>query len=257
MGRTSPPRGQNVGPRSEFDQLDSTQRLAIERARSGAALFERVVARRQTDGRGRLDRRWSSPSGGLYLSIVAPEPGRARSLVPLAIASELARELEASRGIALVVKWPNDLGVVGDDGEFRKLSGVLVDRIETAQGPRLVVGLGLNVTRDAADFPPELRARATSLSELTGAAEDLGEVEEVAAGAVARALDLLGRPHGAAQVIARCRARLYGVGRSVTVDGRSVGLLRSLEDDGALRVEGPEGTTEEVRAGDLALAESR
>jgi BirA family biotin operon repressor/biotin-[acetyl-CoA-carboxylase] ligase len=124
------------------DSLDSTNRRARDLAREGADRTV-VVADGQTGGRGRRDREWTSPRGGIYLSVVRrPDrpPGDA-ALFTLAGAVATARAARAL-GVDARIKWPNDV-LVGD----RKLAGVLTE--SATAGERLewvVVGVGVNVT---------------------------------------------------------------------------------------------------------------
>jgi BirA family biotin operon repressor/biotin-[acetyl-CoA-carboxylase] ligase len=110
-----------------------------------------VVAGEQTAGRGRLDRDWASPPGGVYLSAVCrPAVPPARTpLFTLAAAVATARAAREA-GVDARIKWPNDVVVpVGDGGPargYRKLAGVLTE-MQGEQGAVewLVVGVGVNV----------------------------------------------------------------------------------------------------------------
>ena len=244
-----------MGPRYPFDVVESTQATALERARLGVPAMTRFVARRQTDGRGRLDHPWESPSGNLHLSIVIPEPSRAVTLFPLAVGAELALGLEARYGIRTVLKWPNDLLVPRPGAAPRKLAGVLVDRVEDpVHAGHLVVGIGVNVAAPRSWFGPELSDRVAILSELVEPEPSVEEVESVATAAVDRAAALLRTAEGAERALDRCRRALYGVGRRVLVDGRPAGTLQALGDDGTLWV-GEETSPVAVRAGDVTVVE--
>jgi len=124
------------------DSVDSTNRRAVELARGGADRIA-VVADEQTAGRGRRDRSWDSPAGGIYLSALR-RPGRPAEETPLftlAGAVAVARAAR-DRGVDARIKWPNDVLVDG-----RKLAGVLTE--SATAGDRLawvVVGAGVNVT---------------------------------------------------------------------------------------------------------------
>lgn len=151
-------------------QLASTMDLSREKAaigntREGLAGCM-VIARTQTGGRGRYGNRWSSPPGGLYLSlIVRPRdrsaldcwPDRLLPWLPLTAMLAMLRCIELLLPAAagkLGLKWPNDL-YLGD----RKLAGVLVEGgLSQTREPYAIVGLGLNIAH-AADLPPT----ATSL----------------------------------------------------------------------------------------------
>jgi len=117
-----------------------------------------VLADKQTGGRGRLDRAWASPSGGVWLSLlVRPDVPPARApLFTLAAAVATARAARET-GAEAAIKWPNDVLVGG-----RKLAGVLTEIDgEADRVSWLVVGVGVNANVDPGDIPGE--AAATSL----------------------------------------------------------------------------------------------
>ncbi|MCI4318227.1 MAG: biotin--[acetyl-CoA-carboxylase] ligase, partial [Thermoplasmata archaeon] len=97
--------------RVEHDRVGSTQAEAVRLVRFGAREGTLVVAREQSDGRGRLDRHWASPRGGLYLSMVVALPRTSPGLLPLAVGAELRDALHRDWDADLRVKWPNDLVV--------------------------------------------------------------------------------------------------------------------------------------------------
>jgi BirA family biotin operon repressor/biotin-[acetyl-CoA-carboxylase] ligase len=244
-----------MGPRYQYDVVESTQAKAIERARLGVPSMTRFVARRQTLGHGRMDHGWDSPEGNLYLSVVVPEPGRSLTLFPLAVGAELVMGLDARYQIHPVLKWPNDILVPRASGAPRKLAGVLVDRVEDpVGGAHLVVGIGVNVAAPRAGYLPPLSDRLAILSELVSPAPAVADVEEVAVAAIQQASVLLRTAEGANRALERCRRALYGVGRRVLVDGKRAGTLQALGEDGALWV-GEEASPTAIRAGDVTVDE--
>jgi BirA family biotin operon repressor/biotin-[acetyl-CoA-carboxylase] ligase len=210
-----------------------------------------VVARSQSAGVGRMDRRWSSPRGGLYLSVVVDLPGAAPGLLPLAIASHLRSSWEHEWGADLQIKWPNDLVVAGSGAAPRKVSGILLDRVAGPAGTDVVVvGVGVNVARSGTIVPPELRDRMAFLQDLIQPTPGLDLVEATVVRAVSGAVHRLESPDGAQGVVAECRTHLFGVGRPVVVDGTDVGVLRNLAEDGAITVE-RDGALTSIYAGDV------
>lgn len=133
-------------------------------AKTGAGHGTVLYAGRQTAGRGRMGRRFESPEGGLYLSILwRPEvsPEDCLRLTPCA-AVAVSRCIETFCGIEPEIKWPNDLQIKG-----KKICGILTEGSFEAGGQFLVVlGIGLNVNN--AGFPPELEGSASSLRLETG-----------------------------------------------------------------------------------------
>lgn len=144
-----------------YREVESTQDIAKVWAMEGAPHGAVVVSERQTKGRGRLSRSWSSPSGkGLWLSmILRPErPLSVAHQLPLLSAVAVARTLEHF-GFEPRLKWPNDVILLD-----RKVAGMLiegqgeVDRLKFA-----VLGIGINVLQQADDFPEALKQQAISL----------------------------------------------------------------------------------------------
>ncbi len=131
--------------------LDSTNRLAYERAQEGVPAGLVVVAGEQTAGRGRRDNRWHSPGGGLWFTLLLRPPHiEGLSLVAaLGVGSALSVDWQ--------LHWPNDLYC-----GTRKLAGVLVESRLSGSGCEFaLVGVGLNANNS--DFPPELVATSLAL----------------------------------------------------------------------------------------------
>jgi BirA family biotin operon repressor/biotin-[acetyl-CoA-carboxylase] ligase len=117
-----------------------------------------------TDGRGRFQRSWHAPPGGLWLTLVMantllPESMR---LYPLA-AGMACCEAIRSYGLDARLKWVNDVHVAG-----RKICGVLCESFTSAifAEEYVLVGVGLNINNLA--FPSELTASAVSMKEILG-----------------------------------------------------------------------------------------
>jgi BirA family transcriptional regulator, biotin operon repressor / biotin---[acetyl-CoA-carboxylase] ligase len=158
------------------DEIASTQERARELAREGAPHGTLVVSKVQTGGRGRLGRRWGSPAGGLWMSLVlrpnisAKAAARTTQMAAVAVAKAL-REF----GVEARIKWPNDLLVKG-----RKICGILaessVENVPVAAkrvGPGaerpvdfIILGVGLNANVDPQDLGVPDREVATLRSEL-------------------------------------------------------------------------------------------
>lgn len=244
-----------MGPREFYDELPSTQDRALELARSGAEDGTRVVASRQSRGRGRADHLWSSPDGGLYVSIVLKAVPGPVPFLPLGIGATLARTLGEAYALPLRTKWPNDVLLPARGAVARKLAGILVDEIPSPNlGRAWVVGVGVNVLAPPGGYPSDLLRPATSLSELTSPAPTLAEVERLVVDSCLQTRRTLEREDGATVMLRHCRALLYGVGCRVVVDGRPAGRISGLADDGALEV-GTEGAPTWVRSGDVAIQE--
>lgn len=144
-------------------RIASTQDAARRLAEAGAPAGTVVWALRQTRGRGREDRRWASPAGGLYFSLIERPRLKPAALARLSlrIGSALAAALRR-RGVDTRVKRPNDVLARTPVG-WRKLAGILIEaRSSGADVDWVVIGVGVNVNN-----APPLES-AASLRELTG-----------------------------------------------------------------------------------------
>jgi BirA family biotin operon repressor/biotin-[acetyl-CoA-carboxylase] ligase len=230
------------------DQIASTN----DRARALAAADRTdvaVVADEQTGGRGRLDREWVAPSGGVWLSLltrptVAPARAPQFTLAAAVATADACREA----GVRAAIKWPNDVLVadsaaddVGRGG--RKLAGVLTEMEgEADRVSWLVVGVGVNANLDAAALP----AGATSIRAERG--EDVDR-RRLLARLLERYADLAADPDA---ILPAWRERAVTLGRRVRVEtatGSVVGTAVGVDPPGALLVETADGTAR-VHAGD-------
>jgi BirA family biotin operon repressor/biotin-[acetyl-CoA-carboxylase] ligase len=147
-----------------FEVLDSTSSHALALARQGAGHGTVVLADQQTGGRGRAGRQFSSPPGGLYFSVILRPALELADfpLLTLAAGVGLAAGLRQAAGAQAQLKWPNDLYLAE-----RKLGGILTESGPLQGGlPGFVaVGVGINVSTQPEDFPPELRHKVISLVE--------------------------------------------------------------------------------------------
>ena len=143
-----------------FDELDSTNSTAKELARAGAEEGTIVIARTQNQGRGRFDRIWQSPEGGIYLSfILRPRISAEKtSLLPFVAALALTKTIE-SYGLHATIKWPNDVRVNG-----KKIAGILLESEIIGQAINyVVVGIGMNLNIDITHFSMDIQPRSTSM----------------------------------------------------------------------------------------------
>lgn len=231
-------------------ETGSTNDDARALARAGVPEGTVVVAARQTGGRGRLGRTWTSPPGGAYVSVILRPAVPPAQIAPLAlvVALGIAEGLEAS-GVHAGLKWPNDLR--SGDG---KLAGVLLEM--SAESDRIdwvVAGFGLNVVRtakagaDAAfvrDFAPDLPVAAAAALALDGVAAAYGE--------------WLGG--GFLGLRSRYEARCVLTGRDVVARDaagtvRARGRVTGIDDEGRLLVMTEDGVRE-VSSGEITLRDA-
>ncbi len=232
-------------------ELDSTQRLARDLARAGAEEGTTVIAESQSAGRGRLGRQWHSPPGvNLYCSVILRPPLAPAAVPCLALVTGLAvaDAVRAVTGLVATLKWPNDVLVGG-----RKVAGILTELEAEIERVRFVIaGIGVNVNADA--FPAELADKATSLRLAAGRPVDRAAVT---AGLLA-ALEGRYRRFLAAGFAAMrgeweaCSALTGKEVRVTAPEGEVAGRVLGVDDDGALRLEGPGGELRVV-AGEVTV----
>jgi BirA family transcriptional regulator, biotin operon repressor / biotin---[acetyl-CoA-carboxylase] ligase len=245
-----------------LDQTDSTNRVALELGRQGAAHGTVVVAESQSAGRGRLGRSFFSPPYlNLYTSVVLrPELELARAPTLILTAAVAVAESVAAhvpRGDEVEIKWPNDVLLRG-----RKTSGILMETVaEAARVAFCVLGIGVNLNVESKAFPEEFRALATSLASHRGAPVDRAAFARTLYGTLEARLDEHARG-GFGAVRPRFEARFHMSGRRVRVldaiagsgAAELVGTVRDIDADGALLVEREDGSIRRVIAGDVTLA---
>jgi BirA family biotin operon repressor/biotin-[acetyl-CoA-carboxylase] ligase len=159
-------RGRFGRPYLYVEVTPSTQRLLGEEHSEGAI----AVAEEQTEGRGRLGRRWLSPPGVSLLFSILLEPPVATARLPelsLVAGEACADAIEAVAGLTPEIKLPNDILISG-----RKAAGILAE----AREGRVVLGIGVNVNVPEGALPSEVERPATSLLVETGHEVDRAEL---------------------------------------------------------------------------------
>ena len=230
-----------------FDELDSTNTSLVDRARSDPDLPSGTiyVARMQTAGRGRLERKWMSARGqNLLFSLYYRTDANLRHLPSLTMAASIAiDEMLHSLQIQSNLKWPNDVQVNG-----RKIAGLLSER--TRDG--MVIGIGLDVNMTGAEAA-QIDQPATSILIETG----MEMVIEDVLGTLLTHLPLWLR-HWEAGGFSGLRDRWLlgcgGVGTPLSVrsgEQRISGLLAGFGEDGELLLRMPDGQVQAIWSGDV------
>ncbi|MBQ9809858.1 MAG: biotin--[Spirochaetales bacterium] len=137
----------------EYQELDSTNRLLLDMAKEGAPCGTVVLAHRQSSGRGRLGRSFSSPEGGVYISMLVPVHRNGFSLTAKAGVA-VKRTIERMCGKKCGIKWVNDIIYEG-----KKVCGILAQGYED----KAVLGIGVNYAVDIRELPEDVREIAISL----------------------------------------------------------------------------------------------
>ena len=238
-----------------LDEVGSTNTEAFERARAGETGPLWVVARRQTQGRGRSGRRWASVEGNLYASLLrrlACSPGVVHqlSLVAGVAVVDAIAAVAGERGLpGLRLKWPNDVLIGG-----AKCAGILA---ESQMGERssevtAVIGTGINLVSHPADLDRAATDLATHGIEVTP--------EAMLSALAPRMQDWLNSWDGGsgfATVRAAWLARGGREGENLSVNTgqeRIAGTFVDLDADGALVMQDGQGARRRVTFGDVTLA---
>jgi len=221
-------------------RIASTNNRAKELARSGAPHGTAVVAAEQTEGRGQRARRWASPPGGLWASVLLrPRGVRAAQagLLNIAAATAGAEAASALSGVAVTVKWPNDLLV-----SERKIGGVLVETAIAGENIAwAVIGIGINANIAVEALPLRLRRSATTLLHETGREIALDRVLLEICGRLEGLLGMLERGQ-TDRVLARWRALDTTPGREVRAsNGAWTGTASGINAAGQLLITAGDG----------------
>jgi len=227
-----------------YEDVGSTNDVVLSWADAGGEEGLVAIADAQTNGRGRLGRVWSSPPGaGIYLSVLFRPARSVLPLLTLAAGVAVTDAMQAAAGLAVSLKWPNDVCISARQNRWMKLAGILAEAGTPSSGPNYaIVGVGINVR--TAIYPPDVAARATSLEAELGRPVDRATlVIECLAALAARYEQLKG--YGDAQILGDWRRRASAtIGRPVEFDADGTvvrGVAHGIDDVGALLVETPDG----------------
>ncbi|MBQ1856096.1 MAG: biotin--[Anaerovibrio sp.] len=235
-----------------FEDIASTNTEAKRLAAQGSPDGTIVVAESQNTGKGRLDRSFFCPKGGIWFSVILKpdflpqEAPKCTLMAAVAIAEAMEKV-----GLRAGIKWPNDILYQG-----RKLVGILtemsaeIDRINY-----VVIGMGINAIIDPKIFPEDIKDKAGSMSMFLGDFDRVAFFQEVLRQLEVHYLDV--RRRGFAGVLESWRRLSVTLGESINVLGINetfAGEAVDIDEDGALLVK-PEGSEEirKVYAGDVSI----
>ncbi|WP_062116383.1 biotin--[acetyl-CoA-carboxylase] ligase [Aureimonas sp. AU40] len=233
-------------------EVGSTNSVAMDAARAGDPGSLWITAERQSAGRGRRGRPWSSDTGNLYASLLLIDPAPVASLgqLPLVIAVGMRRALCSLQGIdadRVRIKWPNDLLLDG-----AKCAGILVESERSPDGRQaVVVGCGLNV-----ELCPDDAPYAVTTLRRAGSAASVRETFLALADGVEWALDLWRRGRHFSDIREEWMAGAAGLGQTCRVnlsDRTLEGRFADLDESGRLVLETQDARRLEISAGDVFL----
>ena len=136
-----------------YRDVESTQKIAKKLIEDNAEEETVVVADMQKEGRGRLDRKWISPVGGLYFSIILKMDARLPLISSIAVTKTLKKI-----GLDAKIKWPNDILI-----KNRKVAGILIECINDYA----ILGIGINVDKTPLAMATSIRDEGSEISKET------------------------------------------------------------------------------------------
>lgn len=237
-----------------FDSINSTQiqalKMAVDSKTNGAV----IVSEKQTGGKGRAGRKWISPKGGIWFSVILHPKFdiTMTTLFPIGAALALSIALEKTFRISPELKWPNDVTING-----KKLAGLLVDAsFESNRIENLVLGIGINFDIDAKLIEKKLKGTpnfygVASLSEQKNKARPVDLVQAFLV-ELEKIFQMLNQRQ-TKKIISEWTKRSSTIGRNVeinTSDGKINGKATKIDDDGALVIS-KNGNTVKIIAGDV------
>ena len=240
-----------------FEEIDSTQNFAQNIAADKKENGTIIIAEKQTSGRGRLDRKWTSPKGGIWFSlIIHPKFDVSSStLIPILSAVALSKSIKSVLDIETEVKWPNDITMNG-----KKVAGVLVDAsFQTNSIDYLILGIGINFDIDA----KKLEKRLTKTPNFYGI-DSLREKEDktppkklLKEFLVQFEKNLFQLDKGEkSKIIKEWTKRAAGIGKKITINtsnGKISGISQGIDNDGALKIK-TRNEIKKIYVGDVVLS---
>jgi BirA family biotin operon repressor/biotin-[acetyl-CoA-carboxylase] ligase len=125
-----------------FEETDSTQNFALQIAQNKKENGTIIIAQKQTHGKGRLNRKWISPKGGIWFSIIL-QPNftiEESVLLPIVTAIALSNAIQKSLKVKTNVKWPNDITL-----NRKKVAGIIIDAsFQSNYIENIIIGVGIN-----------------------------------------------------------------------------------------------------------------
>ena len=240
-----------------FEEIDSTQNFAQQIASDEKENGAIIIAEKQTSGRGRLNRKWTSPKGGISFSlIIHPKFDVSSStLIPILSAVALSKSIKSILGIETQVKWPNDITMNG-----KKVAGILVDASFQANSiDYLILGVGINFDIDV----KKLEKKLSKTPNFYGV-NSLRKKDDKTPPKLLLKEFLLQLEKNLSQldngektkIIREWMKKASGIGKKITINtenGKISGISQGIDNDGALKLK----TRKEIKkifVGDVILS---
>ncbi len=238
-----------------FKIIDSTNTSLKKMASVGAGEWKILISEEQTNGRGRLNRNFYSPSNsGIYMSILLkPEVVSTEALFITTMAAvAVAEAIESVVGVDTQIKWVNDI-YHGD----KKVCGILTEasmNLETGRLDYAVLGIGINVKTQEEDFPEEIRNIATGLLK-----EKTCEIEDLRCKLAAEVISNIYKYYENLELhefMHKYKEKSMLIGKYVYIRNTKVQeslLVKDIDDNAALVVEYADGRIEKLSSGEVSV----
>ena len=237
-----------------FDSVDSTQNQAMKMVNESKKEGIIIIAEKQTGGRGRSGRKWISPKGGIWFSIILHPKFDISNTTLFPIASSLALSIAIQKTckVSTELKWPNDLTIKG-----KKLAGMLIDAsFESNKIENLVLGVGINFNVNVKEIENELKKTPNfyGVSSLNDQKNKSTQIELIQSFLLEleKVYEELNK-NQIKKTIAEWTKRSSTIGKKVemnTLDGKITGKAIKIDEDGGLIIKNKEKTSK-VFAGDI------
>lgn len=237
-----------------YKEVLSTNTLAKFFAEQGETENTIIISEIQTKGKGRSGKKWESPLGGVWLSMIMnPDIEQSKaSLITLATGVAVANAVR-SFGIENVeIKWPNDILIDG-----KKVSGILTEAVAKLNTIKyIVIGVGIDVNLDSHKISDDLQEPTISLKNATGKRVDeiivikkfLEEFEKIFEKFQNKEYE---------EILKEWRRQSYSIGKYAHImqpfDNSFDGYIIGINKEGALIVEKADGSLEKVISGEYTI----
>ena len=237
-----------------FDSIDSTQSQAMKMINESKKEGTIIIAEKQTGGRGRLGRKWISPKGGIWFSIILHPKFDISNTTLFPIASSLALSIAIQKTckISTELKWPNDLTIKG-----KKLAGMLIDAsFESNKIENLVLGVGINFNVNVKEIEKVLKKTPNfyGVSSLNDQKNKTSQIELIQSFLLEleKVYEELNN-NQIKKIIIEWTKRSSTIGKKVemnTLNGKISGKAIKIDEDGGLIIK-DKNKTNKVFAGDI------
>lgn len=227
-----------------FKEISSTMDAAKEIAEKGKEAL--IIAEIQTKGRGRLDRVWHSPKGGIWISLVVKPALSLKEAFLLTYIASLATALaiEKVTGIKVYLKWPNDI-IYKLDNQEKKLAGILLEiKAEIDRIKHAIIGIGINVNNEISSLEPQAISLKEILRKEIKRKEIIFELIKIFNSFLKR------KPE---EILGIWKDKSLTLGRKVKIlhpEGEKTGIALNISSDGALILKTEDNNIIKIYSGD-------